>query len=155
MYDWQQINDMAYRINLAKTHAPKDILTKTATLLLKVVEWVWLIFTPVEIVTTALGGCLIAITFGVLSFVLTLIWWPFFLLLLGTSWLWLRASYLRPILLVPGVLVAALASLYVMLAPEPEKEAKFAKLSIAEEWPLSWYLMKPPAEYYEGSAETE
>jgi len=155
MYDWRQISDMNYRISLAKAHAPKDIFTKTATLLLKVVTWVSLILTPVEIVTTALGGCLIAITFGLFSLVLSVIWFPFLWLLLGTSWLWLRAWYLRPVLLVPGVLVSALANIYVMLAPEPEKDAKYAKLSIAEEWPLTWYLIKPPAEYYEGKSETE
>jgi hypothetical protein len=155
MYDWRQISDMNYRISLAKAHAPKDIFTKAATFLLKVVSLVSLILTPVQIVTTALGGCLIAITFGVFSLVLSVIWWPLLLLLLGSSWLWLRAWYLRPILLVPGVLVSAVASLYVILAPEPEKDAKYAKLSIAGEWPLTWYLIKPPAEYYEVKAETE
>jgi len=76
-------------------------------------------------------------------------------LLLGTSWLWLDAWYLRPILLVPRVLVATLADLYVMLAPEPEKDAKYMKLSMAGEWPLTWYLIKPPAEYYRGKVDIE
>ena len=84
-----------------------------------------------------------------------MIWWPFLLLLAGTSWLWLQGWFLRPVLIIPGVLISALADLYVMLAPEPEKAGKLAKLSIAEEWPLSWYLMKPPAEYYEGMTETK
>jgi hypothetical protein len=36
-----------------------------------------------------------------------------------------------------------------MLAPEPERDAKYSKLSISDEWPLTWYLLRPPAEYYE------
>lgn len=69
--------------------------------------------------------------------------------ILGASWLWLRAWYLRPLLLVPGVVISLLAHLYVMLAPEPERDAKYSKLSISDEWPLTWYLLRPPAEYYE------
>jgi len=155
VYSWREISDMEYRISLAHTHAPSDILTKTAILSVKVTTSIWVILVPIEVVTTFLGGCLIGLTFGVLLFVLTLIWWPFFVLLLGTSWLWLRAWYLRPILLVPGVLVSNLANLYITLAPDPEKASKYAKLSIAEEWPLSWYLIKPPAEYPRSEADTE
>ena len=125
------------------TYVPGDILTKTAILLVKVGTGVLMILTPLEIVTTSLGGCLIALTFGVFALVLSLIWWPFFMFLLGTSWLWLHFWYLRPILLVPGVLVAIVADLYIMLAPEPERAAKIAKLSIAGEWPLSWYVIHP------------
>jgi len=45
--------------------------------------------------------------------------------------------------------------MYVMLAPEPEKDAKIMKLAIAEEWPLSWYLVRPPVEYYRSQVSTE
>ena len=155
MYDFWQISDMEYRISLAEAHAPKDILTKTATLSLKVISVVLMVLVPLEMVTTAIGGCLIALTFGILLFVLSVIWWPFLILLLGTSWLWLHAWYVRPILLIPGVLIATLAELYVMLAPDPEKDAKHAKLSITGVWPLSWYLIRPPAEYYRGSVGIE
>ena len=141
------IPGVEYSISLAKRHAPNDILTKTAILSVKVATTVLLILTPLEWVTTAIGGCLIAVTFGILIFILTLIWWPFLALLLSTSWLWLRAWYLRPILLVPGVLIAILAYIYVMLAPEPERDAKYAKLALADEWPLSWYLLRPPPEH--------
>jgi hypothetical protein len=140
------INQTKYRISLAHTYAPKDILTKVARVLVKATTWPLILLTPIEIVTTAVGGCLIGCTFGLLSIVLSLIWWLFLAPLLGSSWLWLHAWYLRPILLLPGVIVALVADLYVMLAPEPEKDAKFLKLAIADEWPLSWYLLRPPAE---------
>lgn len=140
---------MAYRAELAHVHAPKDVLTRIAVVSVKVATTALTVLVPVEIVTTAVGGCLVALTFGVGFFVLSLIWLPFLVLLLGTSWLWLHAWYLRPILLVPGIVIAIVANLYVMLTPDPEKDAKYAKLSIAQEWPLSWYLIKPPKEYYE------
>jgi hypothetical protein len=146
---------MQYRISLAQKYAPTDILTKTAVVSVKVVTSALVVLLPVQMVTTAIGGCLLALTLDLLTLLLTLIWWPFLALLLGTSWLWLRVSYLRPILLVPGVLISTLAHLYVMLAPEPEKDVKYAKLSIAGEWPLSWYLVRPPAEYYGERAQSE
>lgn len=149
------ISDMEYRISLAKAHAPKDVLTKIAILSLKLITTIFIVLLPLQMVTTAIGGCLIAITFGILLFVLSVIWWPFMILLLGTSWLWLHAWYLRPILLVPGVLIATLADLYIMLTPDPERDSKHAKLSIAGEWPLSWYLIKPPAEYYRRQVDIE
>ena len=152
MYNFGQFSDMDYRISRAKTHAPKDILTKTAAFLVGVITTVMVVLAPLQMLTTAVGGLLIVITFGVLLLVFTILWWPFLILLLGTSWLWLHAWYLRPILLVPGVLIATLAHLYVMLAPEPEKDAKYAKFSMVGEWPLSWYLIKPPAEYYREQA---
>ncbi|MBI4332361.1 MAG: hypothetical protein HY673_13895 [Chloroflexi bacterium] len=149
MYDWGQISDMEYRMSLADLNAPKDILTKSAMVLVRVLTGATIVLVPLEIATTGIGGCLVAITFGVLILVLTLIWLPFIVFLLGTSWLWLHAWYLRPILLLPGAVVALLATIYIMLAPDPEKDAKHAKLCMAERWPLTWYLIKPPAEYYE------
>ena len=144
MYDWRLISDMNYRVRLAHDYAPKEPLTRIAILLVKATTAAQTILVPLEIVTTAVGGCLITLTFGFLPFVLSVIWWPFLALLLTTSWLWLVAWYLRPVLLVPGVLIANIANLYAMLTPEPEKEAKYTKLAIADEWPLSWYLLKSP-----------
>lgn len=144
IYQKVNIAETENRATLAKEHSPKGIFTKTATKNLQVIKIALVVLLPLEIVTTAIGGCLITITFGIFTFLLTLIWWPFLVLLIGTSWLWLHAWYLRPILLIPGVLIAFLADMYVMLAPEPENDAKIMKLAIAEEWPLSWYILRPP-----------
>lgn len=148
MWDWRAISDIELRVRMAKEHGPHDILTNIAWALAKVLAAFTLVLFPIQIVTTSIGGCLIALTFGLLILVLTVIWLPFYGLLLGTSWLWLSAWYLRPILLLPGLLVSLVAGAYVMLAPEPEKDAKWAKLALAHEWPLSWLLIKPPPEYY-------
>ena len=90
------------------------------------------------------GGCLIALTLGLFILVLSVIWLPFAAFLLGTSWLWLKAWYLRPVLLIPGVLVAVVAHAYVMLAPDSERDSKYTKLTLTDSWPLSWYLLHPP-----------
>lgn len=133
---------------MASAHAPQDIFTKIARVSMAGTSVLAIPLFPIEVVTTGAGGCLIALTFGLFALVLTAIWLPFLGLLLGTSWLWLKAWPLRPILLIPGVLIATLSHVYVILAPEPERDAKWAKLALAEEWPLSWYLMRPPPEYY-------
>lgn len=143
MFDQEMISNIDYRIGIARDYAPKDPFTSIALLLVKATTSAQMILLPIQLITTAIGGCLIALTFGLLALILSFIWAPFLGLLLGTSWLWLKAPYLRPILLLPGVLIANIANLFIMLAPEPEKEAKYTKLSIAEEWPLSWYLMSP------------
>ena len=144
MFDWQAISDIESRVRLAKLAAPMDPLTKITIAIVKTINAVFILLVPVQIVTTGLGGCLIAITFGLFIFVLQLIWWPLLMLLLTTSWLWLEVWYLRPIIIIPGILIAVLSHLFVMLAPEPERDAKYSKLALTEEWPLSWYLMKPP-----------
>jgi hypothetical protein len=130
---------------MARANAPKDFLTKLAIVLTKVLISPTLFLTPIQIFTTSIGGCLIGLTFGAIAFVLSIIWWPFMILLLGSSWIWLRSWYSRPILLFPGVLIALISHIYIMLAPDPEKDAKYTKLSMADEWPLSWYLLRPPS----------
>jgi hypothetical protein len=142
----EQINLTRYRISLAHTYAPSDIFTKVARLLVFGITVATMVLAPIEIITTGIGGCLIGFTLGLGYLVLSVIWWPFGALLLGTSWLWFRAWYLRPLLLLPGVIVDLLATIYVMLMPDPEKDSKYAKLSLVAEWPLSWYLLRPPAE---------
>ena len=142
------IQDIEGPSALARQHGPQDIFTRAAQISMKVGSAALLILIPVQFVTTAVGGCLIALTFGLFAILLSLIWLPFLGLLLGSSWLWLKVPLLRPILLVPGVLVALVADAYVMLAPEPEADAKWAKLTLAGEWPLSWLISFPPDEWY-------
>ena len=144
MHDLEQINDLRERIGVARANAPSDIFTKFAKILVKYTTSLLVAFKPISMVTTAIGGCLIVFTIGFLALPILFIWLPFYYLLAGTSWLWLKARYLRPILLIPGVIIAFIADLYVMLMPDFERGAKITKLAICEEWPLSWYLTHPP-----------
>lgn len=144
MHDLEQINDLKERIGVARANAPADIFTKLSRMLVKFTTSLLVMLTPISMITTAVGGCLIVVTIGFLALPILIVWFPFYNLLAGTSWLWLQAWYLRPILLIPGVIIAFIADLYVMLMPDFERGAKITKLAICEEWPLSWYLIKPP-----------
>ena len=144
MHDFEQINDLKERIGVARANAPADIFTKLSRMLVKFTTSLLVMLTPISMITTAVGGCLIVVTIGFFALPILLVWFPFYNLLAGTSWLWLQAWYLRPILLIPGVIIAFIADLYVMLMPDFERGAKITKLAICEEWPLSWYLIKPP-----------
>lgn len=150
MLDWKEINDMEYRIRLARLNAPKDIVTKIAFWSYTIIgALIGIITLPLSWVAKNLGGCLAIFTFGILFFILEILWLPFFMFILGTSWLWLHAWYTRPLLLIPGILVSLLANIYISLTPGPDGNSTHSKLSIIDSWPLSWYLLKPPAMYYE------
>ena len=144
MYDFERINDLRERIAVAKANGPSDIFTKLARMLVKFTTSLLALLTPISLITRAVGGCLIVVTIGFLALPILFVWSPFYILLAGTSWLWLRAWYLRPILIIPGVIIAFFADLYVMLMPDFERGSKLTKLAICEEWPISWYLSHPP-----------
>ena len=139
----REFGEINYRIALAHQHAPKDVLTRGNRAAIKAITRLL----PDQLVTTAFGGRLITATFGVFSLILTLMWLPLFVFLVGTSWLWLKVWVLRPLLMIPGVLIALFAYVFVSLMPEPESDVKHTKLAFAGEWPLSWYLIKPPSEH--------
>ena len=110
----------------------------------KAVTSILVIILPVAKVTSAIAGCLIVFTIGSLSFLFLFVWLPLYHLLIATSWLWLKAWYLRLILLIPGVVIAFISDIWVILTPDFRREAKQKKQALCEEWPLSWYLMNPP-----------
>jgi hypothetical protein len=149
---YKNISDTEYRAALAREYAPKDVLTTTTIISVKAITGIFTILIPLQVITTSIGGCLIGITFGFFTLLLSVVWLPFYGLLVGTSWLWINAWYLRLILIIPGICIATIGYIYVMLAPEPEKDAKVMKLAITDMWPLSWYLIKPPAIYYKPKA---
>ena len=144
MQELERITDLMERIRAARNSGPADIVTKFARRLVKYTTSLLVTLTPVFRVTTAVGGCLVVITIGILALPISFVWSPFNYLLAGSSWLWLRAWYLRPILLIPGLIIAFIGDLYVMLMPDFERGSKRTKRAICEEWPLSWYLTHPP-----------
>jgi hypothetical protein len=94
---------------------------------------------PVQLVTTSLGGCLVALTFGLLLLPLSLIWIVVFLgPLLGMSWLWERVWPLRIPLAVIGVPLAVLGATYTSLVPSMgEFDSRATKHLICWTWPFS------------------
>ena len=138
------------QVQLARVHSPDDPFTKLALAVVRGVCTVLsVVLFPIGVITTFLGGLLIALTFGLLLIPINLIWLPIFGALSGTSWLWLHAWYLRPLLLLPGVLLATMATIFVVLTPMPEEALrgeKALKGFLASEWPLTWLIWRGPPE---------
>lgn len=128
---------------LARNLGPRDIFTRFAAGVVFCWWIVLMILMPIRVVTTMLGGCLWALTFGLLGLVLQWMWVPFELGLLSTSWAWLHWWPTRPLLLLPGLVIALLAGVFLMIVPEPNERYRYYKLAQADQWPYSWYITKP------------
>ena len=99
-----------------------------------------LITIPIQLVTTFLTGLLTVVTFGLFMVLLDIIWnivflWP----LLGTSWLWLRLPWMRPLVVIVGFPHALLAAEYCTLVGSMgDFEARRLKMRLAYTWPYSF-----------------
>ena len=143
---------MDLRVDYARAHSPTDGYTLFARwLVLSVTSVLAVVLGPVDFVLRQLGRVLVRfIFFGHLTLlILTAIWWPLWAMLVYGSRLWLTRTWTRPVLVVPGALLAILAYTYLMLIPDPLKQPKY--VGIPREWPLTWYLWQPPMEYIENS----
>jgi len=99
--------------------------------------------TPVGCLTNLATGCMISLSMGLFAIAFSLLWLPFFGLLMGTSWLWIRAWPLRPLVFLPGLLTVIIAfTLAVLVHDDPEGFDRKSTMIMA--WPLSWYVMRPP-----------
>lgn len=126
----------------ARMLGPQDPLTLVAFALNGVLRFLLLlpvlILTPVS--TLILGLVFRLPLVGLIPLLaLSIIWLPLMGLLLATSWLWVKIPILRPILLVPGVLLANVTFAYVSLVPDMgEKYQKVLKLGLCDSWPFSY-----------------
>ena len=108
------------------------IFTAIVTSLL---TWVLL---PIAPFTTTAGGIVGTITFGIGDAIISLVGAPIRILLLGTSRLWIAVPLSRPLVLLPGIVLACMATIYVSLTPSyGDKTAKLLSLTVAGLWPLS------------------
>ena len=152
-----KVPDMRTRVDFARRNAPSDIFTQIARLIvyyaasfvifvLKPVDYVGrLIFSIFFHIGTVVGFLLVVPL--LFFFLLSAAWIPFWGLLVGTSWLWLRQAWTRPILLLPGVALSLVLTVILMLIPDPEKHPRY--VTITREWPLTWNLWYPPLVYFE------
>ena len=103
-----------------------------------------IVLLPIAWVMRLLGVVLMPLTIGLYAIVYSLIlWMPIFWLVLGTSWLWLRFWPLRPVLIIPGIVLALMGHFIPMCAPnDSDKDAVLWRVSFTEDWPLSWKLWK-------------
>ena len=131
-------------INQAQLLGPQDPLTKLAYLINTVFRMVFML--PLLIVTpisTFFLGILTGCTFGILLLPLSFVWLLFFGFLMSTSWLWIHVPILRPLLLIPGVIVAVVADIYCSLIPDMgEKFQKVLKMGFCDSWPYSYIVFQ-------------
>jgi len=142
---------MYLRVVFARNLAPKDIFTVIArwivTRLVTAIAWV---LAPVDRVLQMIGRGFLRVfeIFGLMGLLfLTAIWFfPFWCFIMGTSRLWLAFPWMRPILIIPGIIGAVLAAIYLMLVPDFKKEPDY--ITFMHEWPLSWAIWKPSEEFH-------
>ena len=142
------IDDMYNRVKFARSQSPTDLATIIAHWIVTSVTWIlsYLLY-PFDYVGRLIGVLLVAVVLGfMLLLILTIIWFPLWLLLVDTSWIWLRYPWSRPLLLLPGIVVAISAHIYIMLVPDPHKQRHYVNMT--NQWPLTWYIWHPPAIYF-------
>jgi len=120
---------------------------RTLTVLLTLVAWLVI---PIQFVTTFVLGILVSITFGLLLLPMSLIWMVLFLYpLLGLSWVWEKAPFLRVPIAVLGIPLAFIGNIYASLMPSMgELDSRVSKLLLSESWPYSldcWRMIRTKA----------
>ena len=142
--------DLDTRVAFARAHSPTDIFTLVARFALRRISAViTLILIPFDVAARGIGFFMVRLLwlFMVLA-ILDGIWIIVWSMLMGSSWVRLNIPWTRPLVLLPGMIVAICALVFIMLAPDPHKEPKYT--AMAREWPLSWRLWRPPEAYFEG-----
>ena len=146
-----QVLDLDLRVDYARANSPNDFYTLLARLVVsRVTSVLGLVLWPLDMVLRMFGRILTIFVIGLLLLlILTGIWWPVWASLIYTSRLWITAPWSRPILLVPGMLLAIFAYLFLILVPDHQKHPKY--FALPREWPLTWHLWNPPEAYMENS----
>ena len=121
-----------------------DRFTQITWKIVKVLSMALTILLPLAWVVQFAGLILKYLTFGLYLILYSLIlWMPTMGLLLGTSWLWLRYWPLRPLLFIPGIVLALVGHFVLMCAHyDTDHDAVLWRVSFTEDWPLSWKLWK-------------
>ncbi|AYB32945.1 hypothetical protein [Chryseolinea soli] len=104
-----------------------------------IVAW---IIVPISILTTFVLGLLVSITFGLLLFPISLIWIVLFYgPLIGLSWFYEKARFLRILTSVVGIPMAVVGSAFVTLMPSMgDTESRASKLLACDVFPYTWHL---------------
>ncbi len=116
-------------------------LTTVAWAINQAIGFLGIVLIPVQLVTTCILGAIGSLTFGLLPLLLSIPWIVLLGLLLGTSWLWLKVPLIRPVVLVPGLVVAFVSREYAAMVPEHgDFGARLIKQNLGASWPLSYRL---------------
>ena len=111
-------DDMDLRVAFVRGESPRDFATLLARwIVFRITYLLAILLYPVDYVVRLIGR----ITPVEFLFFFTLFWLPMWALLTGTSWLWMRSTQARPLLIVPGMIVAVFSFVYLMMVPDPKK----------------------------------
>ena len=95
-----------------------------------------------QLISTLVLGIVVQITCGLALLPMSIPWIPMMLLMLGGSRLWMAAPVLRPVLLLPLLLLAHIAEKYVAFLPSMgEWDSRMSKLAICHGCPASHIAM--------------
>jgi hypothetical protein len=126
------------RIRQPTDEWPVDSLTLFAYNLHDVVEMILfplMFLAPISIFTLGLAN---TAYFGTVNLFLGIIWLLPLSLLSGLSWIWSKLPWSRPLLVIPGVIIAQLSSIYAACNPEfDDWESWDKKQLICRSWPRS------------------
>lgn len=147
------VSDLDSRVTFARMQSPTDFLTVLARFVVSgVTAALALVLLPVDMLARMIGQVLLMLVVGfIVLMLLDLIWLLVWGMLVGSSWLWINHWWLRPLLFLPGMSVAILAHIYIMVAPDPQKNPRYTMLP--REWPLSWNVWRPPKDYLEAKSQ--
>lgn len=99
---------------------------------------------PIALAYKLSFSCVGALTLGfaLLPVILagSLLWMVFAMGIIGTSWLWVKVPVVRPIVLLPDLLAAAVGHMLVVIL-ETESDAYDAKAQLTLGWPLTWLVI--------------
>ena len=95
-----------------------------------------------QLISTFVLGIVVQITCGLALLPMSIPWIPMMLLMLGGSRLWMAVPVLRPVLLLPLLLLAHIAEKYVAFLPSMgEWDSRMMKLAICHGCPASHIAM--------------
>ena len=151
--------DIPARLRYALKFAPTDILTLFSMFVMKhCCSAIAMIVWPFDLVLKGTlgfllkGGCVFVWGMLILM-ILDLVWMSIWMLVMLSSSAWIKMRWMRPILVIPGLVLALAAYIFVSLAPDPQKNSEYHIL--IKSWPMSWRVWSPKEEYFKGAVEPE
>ena len=103
-----------------------------------------------QLISTFVLGIVVQMTFGLALLPMSIPWIPMMFLLLSGSRLWMAVPVLRPVLILPLLLLAQIAAKYVAFMPSMgEWDSRMSKLAICHGCPASHVAVDAFKELYD------
>jgi hypothetical protein len=127
--------------DLAELHGPDGTFTEIAVLLVTI--FTGLLIFPVIVISPLVRFVVRSIalgTFGIAAIPLDVVWQATSIVLVLLSLAWLKYPWLRPMLLIPGLLFATFGTIWVTLTTSHLPMVRAYRLAACDTWP-STYLV--------------